>query len=1180
MITLTQDSEFMTNLLPANPVPAGNRFVAIKDAHSDPAVLALSQDNHLNLIIKQDGVPILVNYGQRCGLKSNVVAFDVFQDTDLTLCLAIATDAGNGYSHLTIVANLPASQILSPPQQSIFNTEATYSTIHGIYMSNFVRPVGSFKLPMIFLAFQPPDRITTEDQLGFLNITADLQDRLSFSLDRTWKLATNPLKIIDVAFGTAAVGQGAFVLYQSNNGLHLQFRVFQGHDFSVEVSVPPGASCLTSYVDPTSQNSVLLVGGDHITSFTWKQYVVPKGSGTPIVTGDKSLGLKDLHLAKTEKNLTVWYTTTNDAVHYYSASLDDLNGGLLVQLLPDGASGQVSGLLSATSAHGNVLVHTLISVNRNGHLTMLQQATDSGMWESIPFYTPSSTNNMEIPSYTMRIRATADGSDPDENPQNCQLRLTSSAQVQVTANGASSTLTQDGIWVTTDSNGTLSLIVATSDLACVTIKIDRFKSQVGLVKIIPDTTVNPTQKTTKNLQPISSGQDLLRAKTQTGEPLIAAGTVDPEIADQAAEAISHLSSQQTKQLLTNADFKKQTRNVKFSDHVKGIAPVHLAGMLPEDPERRAKMLSLGEISSPWDFFNCLFEEARSIVNWSLQKIGDAFHFVIDWLGDTFRFVLDSIQAIGKAISWVFNKILVAVEKLIEFIGFLFEWQDILQTADSIITFIDVGLSYGTSQIGGLRKAVDGYIQTLRDTVTNGKLKPPNTVTASDEQDSKSTLEMKAAQNGVAYNFGSYHMQHSGVAIDSQLTPKVSSNLLTDSASDLKGIWDSISSEVGTVKDLVEGIAQDIKDLFTPRTTTDQIFDRLKDQLITAALDTVQNVADFLLQAISLIISEFQDLGNADIRVPIFGALWNVITEGRRFTLFNCLSLILAIPTTILYKLAANKAPPKLEGRLTEKTFGQYVTGDSSLDLALARDIMALGSATAVSASAIGFTVTLISFVTDSVTLDAPLKATAHGHAGDVETASKLGVGPTAGNFIDGGIMFLDSIGLILSWPLKHKHDQDLRWAVWGLDLSNAVFLAASRIVGYKFNVPRVETKRFVGIWEVVTSTPTYVLEIIIDVHELDLPSGDPEKDDDLTTRHIIEETASLIGAWAFGVAAVNDEVNEDATIVALAVMGLGLTIDFALQFCDFVIWYNAPPKAPTIALPPVDGRPSAVKEKA
>jgi len=135
MISITEDSEFMTNLLPANPVPAGNRFVAIKDAQSNPAVVAIGQDQELNLIIQKNGVPVLVDYGKLCGLQGNVLAFDVYQDIYLNLWFVIATDAGNNQSSLYLLVNIPASSILEPSQDSIIKSGLVFNTIHGIYMA-------------------------------------------------------------------------------------------------------------------------------------------------------------------------------------------------------------------------------------------------------------------------------------------------------------------------------------------------------------------------------------------------------------------------------------------------------------------------------------------------------------------------------------------------------------------------------------------------------------------------------------------------------------------------------------------------------------------------------------------------------------------------------------------------------------------------------------------------------------------------------------------------------------------------------------------------------------------------------------------------------------------------------------------------------------------------------------
>lgn len=388
--------------------------------------------------------------------------------------------------------------------------------------------------------------------------------------------------------------------------------------------------------------------------------------------------------------------------------------------------------------------------------------------------------------------------------------------------------------------------------------------------------------------------------------------------------------------------------------------------------------------------------------------------MIEWAGDVYRFVLDTVQAVGKAVSWFFNKIKVAVEKLIEFIGFLFAWDDILTTADSINVYLNAGLSYGVSQIDGLKKVVDTCIENIISTVNTGEVKPTNTATASNQQDTQATTQTQGVQGGVAYNFGAYHMQHSGFATASTIEPKPIQNPAADE-NELQQIWDSCSKEVDTVKWLVERIAADIKDLFTPGTDTDQVFARLKSDMTKAALETLENVADILLSALALVIQEFQDLGNAPIKVPVFGALWDWITKGRPFTLFNCLSLILAIPTTILYKLAAQKAPPKLSGWVTEKTFQQFVTGDPGLDPELFRDMYTVATCTTVTAGALGFVATAVAFVTDSVDV--------------ASSEDRVAVGPALGNAIDGALMFFDTLGLVLTWPLKHKHDQDLHWAV-------------------------------------------------------------------------------------------------------------------------------------------------------
>jgi hypothetical protein len=136
-----------------------------------------------------------------------------------------------------------------------------------------------------------------------------------------------------------------------------------------------------------------------------------------------------------------------------------------------------------------------------------------------------------------------------------------------------------------------------------------------------------------------------------------------------------------------------------------------------------------------------------------------------------------------------------------------------------------------------------------------------------------------------------------------------------------------------------------------------------------------------------------------------------------------------------------------------------------------------------------------------------------------------------------------------------------------------LFLGFSRVIGWKYGYSRVETKRYVGLWGVVTSFPWYVISILIDVHEYALPESDPAKDDALTTRHIIEETASLVSSWAGGVSNWFDEVNDEVAVIATAVGGIATLLGKAFSFVDFITWYDEQKYPPGLVEPPAHGLP-------
>jgi hypothetical protein len=399
--------------------------------------------------------------------------------------------------------------------------------------------------------------------------------------------------------------------------------------------------------------------------------------------------------------------------------------------------------------------------------------------------------------------------------------------------------------------------------------------------------------------------------------------------------------------------------------------------------------------------------------------------VIEWAGKVYSFVCDTIAAIGKALSWVFAKIKVAIEKLIDFIGFIFKWGDILQFSDSIVTYVNVCLEYGEDQIEALDDKAKTFIDDLRKQLKN-RVQPDAVSANTTTKDTSATADTDDVKHGVGYNWSTYQLNHGGFQKDSSMAI---SSPLSDDQDALKDIWNDFVNEIGVVTKMVNDIASTLCAMFDANTNSADLFAVLTDDMIDALCDSLQNIVDIALKSIVLVMQKFNDLGSHVIEIPVLTALWKLISQGRDFTVFNFVALVMAIPATVLYKLINDRPLPALAGRLTKDDFGKFLNGDSSLDSTLVQDIQTVRSVSAVAVGFILFEVTALTFAIDELVGDGGSKA--------ISMASKAGarrrnfVGPSIlvdekiGNAIDAGTLIMTGVSLFATWPLNYGHDVDL-----------------------------------------------------------------------------------------------------------------------------------------------------------
>ena len=137
MITVTQDSELMKNLIPAETIPSGDHFVAFKDDNSDPAVLTLGSDHKLNLVMTTNGEPTYTDFGKSTGLFSqgtDIQAFDVKQAPDLGLNVCITTKGSSGQSDFLLIHGIKPNELLKPVALEKVIRGNGFPEVYHIYM--------------------------------------------------------------------------------------------------------------------------------------------------------------------------------------------------------------------------------------------------------------------------------------------------------------------------------------------------------------------------------------------------------------------------------------------------------------------------------------------------------------------------------------------------------------------------------------------------------------------------------------------------------------------------------------------------------------------------------------------------------------------------------------------------------------------------------------------------------------------------------------------------------------------------------------------------------------------------------------------------------------------------------------------------------------------------------------
>ena len=305
-----------------------------------------------------------------------------------------------------------------------------------------------------------------------------------------------------------------------------------------------------------------------------------------------------------------------------------------------------------------------------------------------------------------------------------------------------------------------------------------------------------------------------------------------------------------------------------------------------------------------DFITFIKRAFEKVVDYFIYFAQDAWHFIVQIRDSIYHAILDTVHTVMNAVEYVFNTIKVKFEELVQWLGFIFSWDDIKRThkvlhyvmrskAQSFIDSIDV-----------YEKSMDNLFDDLENKVNDwaGVTDPGQTLGS--HKQAANAKKSAAGADSPQSNWAVHHTQ-SGVGVAQTKT-----KLQAADVSGLNKVFEELEAFVTDQVEIIKTAVQQIKvqvidqiDNLTPVQAAKMI-------LGTAAalgLKTVKNLIGKLLELFKVIAQGVLNALDAPLSIPILSPLYKQIT-GSELSFLDLVCLIAAIPGTIIFKLANGYTP--------------------------------------------------------------------------------------------------------------------------------------------------------------------------------------------------------------------------------------------------------------------------------
>ncbi|KAB8220144.1 hypothetical protein BDV33DRAFT_231114 [Aspergillus novoparasiticus] len=297
---------------------------------------------------------------------------------------------------------------------------------------------------------------------------------------------------------------------------------------------------------------------------------------------------------------------------------------------------------------------------------------------------------------------------------------------------------------------------------------------------------------------------------------------------------------------------------------------------------------------------------EAVVEVVWHEATQAWHFIATIAGDIYRAILDTVEAVVAAVEWIFNAIKTAIKAIIQFIEFLFEWDDIKRTKNVLYNISKQFFQHQIDSIGDAKNTFNNNIQSVETSLNEWAdvdWSPlGDTVSKPASSSSKSNSKNQTSGSQLLAHHYKHNANSVSVVADSPFSGDINKDPVQKALDDLHSALSKEDQVISGFRDQIGEVARQ----FATMTVEDAI-KKIVVILVDGILASVEVVVDALLDLLQDLATAVVGMVDAKLHIPIISDILNAIGIPD-ISFLDLFTWVAAVCYTVVYKIAKGEPP--------------------------------------------------------------------------------------------------------------------------------------------------------------------------------------------------------------------------------------------------------------------------------